>query len=501
MSALLASLRGIERVGNKLPHPFWIFAILAAFVVVLSAVLNRLGASAVSPVDGESIEVQSLLSPEGIRVIFGEAVTNYVNFPPLGLIVVMMLGVVVAEQTGLINALLRGSVTRVPAKYMTFTVAIMGILGSIASDAAYVVLIPLAAVVFQAVGRSPTLGIVVAFVSVSAGWNATLVVAPTDALLGGITTEAAQIIDGDVVVTPLANYFFNAASAVLLAVLITLITELILRKRTEGLDDVSTGSDAIGDFELKPEERRGLRWAGLVLLGTAALYVLALVPENSWFRGADGTVIESPLVSDIAVVLAVVFLLVGTVFGISVGTVTKAADIPTYMAKGVKDLAPVLVLFFAASQFLAYFSWSGMAEVLSIRGAEWLESLNVPTAVLFVGFILMATTMNLLITSGSAQWALIAPVFVPMLMILGVNPETTQAMYRIADASTNIITPMSPYFVLVLGFMQRYRKDSGIGTLVSLTLPFTVTILTVWTLFFLGWYALGIPLGPGVPIG
>ena len=196
-----------------------------------------------------------------------------------------------------------------------------------------------------------------------------------------------------------------------------------------------------------------------------------------------------------------VFLLVGTAFGIAVGTVTKPSDIPTYMAKGVKDLAPVLVLFFAASQFLAYFSWSGMSEVLAIRGAEWLGSLNVPTAVLFVGFILLATTMNLFITSGSAQWALIAPVFVPMLMILGVNPETTQVMYRIADASTNIITPMSPYFVLVLGFMQRYRKDSGIGTLVSLTLPFTVTILAVWTLFFLGWYALGIPLGPGVPVG
>ncbi|GAB3735147.1 AbgT family transporter [Nocardiopsis nanhaiensis] len=501
MSALLASLRGIERVGNKLPHPFWIFVILAGFVVVLSAVLNRLGASAVSPVDGESIEVQSLLSPEGIRVIFGEAVTNYVNFPPLGLIVVMMLGVVVAEQTGLINALLRGSVTRVPAKYMTFTVAIMGILGSIASDAAYVVLIPLAAVVFQAVGRSPTLGIVVAFVAVSAGWNATLVVAPTDALLGGITTEAAQVIDGDVVVTPLANYFFNAASAVLLAVVITLVTELILRKRTEGLDDVSTGSEALGSFELSREERRGLRAAGLVLLTAAFLYVVALLPENSWFRGEDGSVIESPLVSDIAVVLAVVFLLVGTAFGIAVGTVTKPSDIPTYMAKGVKDLAPVLVLFFAASQFLAYFSWSGMSEVLAIRGAEWLGSLNVPTAVLFVGFILLATTMNLFITSGSAQWALIAPVFVPMLMILGVNPETTQVMYRIADASTNIITPMSPYFVLVLGFMQRYRKDSGIGTLVSLTLPFTVTILAVWTLFFLGWYALGIPLGPGVPVG
>lgn len=500
MAVILAALRGIERVGNKLPHPFWLFAGLAGIVILLSALLHRLGAYAVSPMDGSRIEVQSLLSPDGVAVIFGDAIDNYVNFPPLGLIVVMMLGVVVAEQSGLINALLRGGVTRVPAKYMTFTVALVGICGSIASDAAYVVLIPMAAVVFQAVGRSPTLGIVVAFASVSAGWNATLVVAPTDALLAGITTDAARILDEDVVVTPLANYFFNVASAFLLAFLITLVTELVLRKRTEGLDDAETDGEGLGEFTLRPEERRGVRAAGLTLLVLAALFTLALVPENSWFRGEDGTVMESPLISGIAVVLALVFLAVGVSYGVMAGTVTRPADVPTYMAKGIRDLAPVLVMFFAAAQFLAYFSWSGMAEVVSVRGAEWLESLNVPTFVLFIGFILLATSLNLLITSGSAQWTLIAPVFVPMLMLLDVNPETTQAMYRIADASTNVVTPMSPYFVLVLGFMQRYRKDSGIGTLVSLTLPFTVTILIIWTLFFLTWYALGVPLGPGVPV-
>ncbi len=500
ISAILTTLRGIERVGNKLPHPFWLFTGLAGIVILLSALFHWLGAYAISPTDGSRVEVQSLLSPDGIAVIFGDAVDNYVNFPPLGLIVVMMLGVVVAEQTGLINALLRGGVTRVPAKYMTFTVALVGICGSVASDAAYVVLIPMAAVVFQAVGRSPTLGIVVAFASVSAGWNATLVVAPTDALLAGITTDAAHIMDEDVVVTPLSNYFFNAVSAILLAFLITLVTELVLRKRTEGLDNVDAEGEGLGEFTLRPEERRGVRAAGLTLLVFAALFTIALVPEGSWFRGEDGTVMESPLISGIAVVLALAFLAVGVAYGVTAGTVTKPADIPTYMAKGVRDLAPVLVMFFAAAQFLAYFSWTGMAEVLSIHSAEWLESLSVPTSVLFIGFVLLSTSLNLLITSGSAQWTLIAPVFVPMLMILGVNPETTQAMYRIADASTNIVTPMSPYFVLVLGFIQRYRKDSGIGTLVSLTLPFTVAILIVWTLFFLGWYALGIPLGPGAPV-
>lgn len=498
LSLLLAFLRGIERAGNRLPHPFWLFAVLAGVIAVLSALLSWLGVFAVSPVDGERVEVRSLFSPDGINVIFGEAIDNYVNFPPLGLIVVMIMGVVVSEQTGLLNALLRGSVTRVPAKWMTFVVALAGICGSVASDAAYVVLIPLAAVVFQAVGRSPTLGIVVAFAAVSAGWNATIFVVPTDALLGGISTEAAQILQDDAVVTPLANYFFNVASAVMLAVLITLVTELILRKRTEGLDEEL--GEELGDFRLRPEERKGLIAAGLTLLASAILFVAALAPEGSWFRGDDGTVMESPLVTGIALVLAVVFLLVGTAYGIAVGTVTKPADVPVFMAKGIRDLAPVLVLFFAAAQFLAYFEWSGMAEVLSIRGAQWLEEMALPTALLFVGFIILAALLNLFITSGSAQWALIAPVFVPMLMLLDINPETTQAMYRIADSASNIITPMSPYFVLVLGFIQRYRKDSGIGTLISLTLPFSVAIFIVWTLFFLGWHALGIPLGPGVSV-
>ncbi|MDS1271877.1 AbgT family transporter [Lipingzhangella sp. LS1_29] len=500
MSLVLAFLRGIERVGNRLPHPFWLFAGMAVAVILLSELLSRLGAFAVSPVDGDRIEVRSLLSPDGIDVIFGDAIENYVNFPPLGLIVVMMLGVVVAEQTGLLNALLRGSVVRVPAKYMTFTVALVGICGSVASDAAYVVLIPLAAVVFQAVGRSPTLGIVVAFAAVSAGWNATLFVVPTDALLGGISTEAARLVDDDAVVTPIANYFFNVGSAVMLALLITLVTELLLRKRTAGMDGEESAGDELGSLALRSAERWGLVAAGLTLLVAAGMFLAALVPEESWFRGEDGTVMASPLVSEIALVLAIVFLAIGVAYGIVAGTVTKPADVPVYMAKGIRDLAPVLVLFFAAAQFLAYFDWSGMAEVLAIRGAAWLGDLALPTSVLFVGFIALAALLNMFITSGSAQWTLIAPVFVPMLMLLGINPETTQALYRIADSSTNIITPMSPYFVLVLGFMQRYRRDSGIGTLVSLTLPFSVAIFVMWTLFFLGWYALGLPLGPGVPV-
>lgn len=507
MRLLLGTLQTIERVGNKLPHPFWLFTIMAGLVIVLSAVLNALGVSAVSPVDDERITVRSLLSAEGVQTIVGDAVDNFATFPPLAIIIVVMLGVSVSEQSGLLNAMLRGSVTRVPAKWLTFAVALTGVTGSVASDAAYVVLIPLGALLFKAAGRSPVLGLVVAFGSVSAGYNASLLITPTDALLAALSTQAAGIIDTGYTVTALDNYYFSLVSAVVLAVLITLVTEFVLSRRTDGLSE--DGGDApkaegdagqLGAMALSDTERRGLRNAGLTLLGAVAVVAAALAPPASPLRGEAGTVLESPVITGVAYLLGILFLVVGVVYGRTVGTLSTAREIPTAMAAGVRDLAPVVVLFFAASQFLAYFQWTGIGEIIAIRGADVLDSAGVHPIVLFLGMILFATTLNLLITSGSAQWTLIAPIFVPMFMLLDVPPETTQAVYRIADSSTNVISPMSPYFVMALGFLQRYRKDAGIGTLISLTLPVCLTVLVGWTLLFLGWWALGVPLGPGAPV-
>lgn len=501
MALLLGFLRGVERFGNKLPHPFWLFTIMAALVVALSAVLNALGVSAVSPVDGETIRVKSLLTSEGVSTVVGDAVDNFAQFPPLALIIVVMLGVSVAEQSGLLNAMLRGSVTRVPAKYLTFVVALTGISGSVASDAAYVVLIPLGALVFKAVGRSPILGLVVAFGSISAGYNASLLLTPTDAILAGLTTSAAHFIDPNYVVTPLANYFFSICSAVVLAVVITLVTEFVLTKRTEGMAADSDGPDEqLGEMRLSPAEQRGLRNAGLALLAVVALLVIALVPAGSPFRGEDGGILDSPIITGIAYLLGVVFALTGAVFGRATGSLSRAREIPGAMTKDVVDLAPVVVLFFAASQFLAFFKWTHIGEILAIRGAALLQSANVHPLVLFLGLIALVTCINLVITSGSAQWALVGPVVVPMLMLLDVSPETTQAVYRIGDSATNLISPMSPYFAMALGMLQRYRKDAGIGTLMSLTLPISFAVLISWTLLFMAWWGLGIPLGPGAPV-
>lgn len=501
MSLLLGFLRGVERVGNKLPHPFWLFTMMAVLVVALSAVLNALGASAVSPVDGETIRVKSLLTAEGLSTIIGDAVENFAKFPPLALIIVVMLGVSVAEQSGLLNAMLRGSVTRVPAKYLTFVVALAGISGSVASDAAYVVLIPLGALVFKAVGRSPILGLVVAFGSISAGYNASLLLTPTDALLAGLTTSAAHFIDPTYVVTPLANYFFSIGSALVLAVVITLVTEFVLTKRAAGMTADGDGVDEqLGEMQLSAVERRGLRNAGLTLLAAVALLVIALAPPASPFRGEDGGILNSPIVTGVAYLLGVIFLVTGAVYGRTTGSLATARQIPGAMSKGVVDLAPVVVLFFAASQFLAFFKWTHMGEVLAIHAAALLKSANVHPLVLFLGLIVLVTCINLVITSGSAQWALMAPIVVPMLMLLDVSPETTQAVYRIADSATNLITPMSPYFAMALGLLQRYRKEAGIGTLMSLTIPISFAVLVSWTLLFMAWWALGIPLGPGAPV-
>ncbi|WP_257004181.1 AbgT family transporter [Streptomyces sp. SA15] len=521
LSGLLAVLVRIERMGNKLPHPFWLFGVLSVVLALASWALSAAGASALNPATDKTVTVHSLVSGEGLRMMIDDAVTNYATFPPLGTILVVMLGVSVADRAGLLPAMLRAAVARVPAKWLTFTLAFSAMVAHVASDAAYVVLVPLGAMAFKAVGRSPMLGAVVAFVSVSAGYDASPLVTPTDAVLSGLTTAAAQTIDPDYVVTPLSNYFFSIGSSVVLAVVVTVVTEKVIARRVAAMPEEDEAGEAseVGDageageadqakedggtvdeLTLRDDERRGLRRAGLALLVYAALIVAAMIPSGSPLRGDGGSIVQSPVLTGIAVVLAVAFLIVGAVYGRVVGTVRTARDIPDHMAKGLREMAPILVLFFAISQFLAYFKWTGVGEVMAIRGADLLESAGITGPVAFLGVLVVCTVINLLVTSGSAQWALVGPVFVPMFMLLDISPEVTQAVYRIADSCTNAATPMSAYFVMTLGVVQRYRRSAGIGTLLSLTLPLCLAMLVTWTLLFYAWWALGIPLGPGVPV-
>jgi aminobenzoyl-glutamate transport protein len=501
MNLLLRALDGVERLGNRLPHPFWLFVILSGVLALASWGLSAAGVSALNPATGKAVEAKNLLSAEGVRMMVTDAVKSYTSFPPLGTILVVMLGVAVAERSGLLAAVLRSGVSKVSPRWVTFALAFTGMVSHVASDAAYVVLIPLGALAFRAVGRSPILGIVVAFVSISAGYDASPLITPTDAILSGLTTAAAQTIDPSYSVTPLANYFFSLASSVVLAVVITLVTEKVLARRAEAMPvDDDADEDDLGSLQLSRQERRGLRAAFIALAVFVAALVLAVLPASSPLRGKGGSLVESPLLSSISIFLALGFLAAGWAYGKVAGTVTSSRDIPGFMAHGFREMAPILVLFFAISQFLAYFKWTGIGEITAINGAGLLKTTGVSGPVIMLGILVVVTLVNLIVTSGSAQWALIGPVFVPMLMLLDIPPETTQALYRIADSCTNAITPMSPYFVMALGFLQRYRRSAGIGTLFSMTVPLSFALLVVWTLLFFVFWVFGIPLGPGAPV-
>ncbi|APT93048.1 transporter [Corynebacterium phocae] len=511
----------IEKIGNKLPNPFWLFVILAIAVAISSWLGSLAGLHATNPKDGQEVFVENLLTPEGLSRMVTEAVSNFTSFPPLGVILAVMLGVAVAEQSGLLSALVRAMVAKVSPKWLTFVVALAGVTGSVASDAIYVILIPLGAMAFHAVKRSPIVGAMVAFAASSAGFNASLILNITDLLLAGISTSAAQLVDEDYVVNPLANIFFVIPSAVVLALIITAVTELFVTKKARELinhDELDTSeltfhdeihSDFPEDYEfsgkedplaLSPRETRGLAYAGIgMLVFLAAFFALIFIP-GSPFAGPEGEFMNSPLIRAIAVPIALCFFLVGAIYGYTVGTITESSDFPDFMATGLKSLLPMIVLFFMVAQFLAWFSWSNLGIWTAIKGSELLQAWDLPPLLMFLGFVLMVATLNLFITSGSAQWALMAPVVVPMMMYVNVSPEVAQMLFRVGDSPTNIITPMSPYFALALTFLQRYYKKAGVGTLMSLALPYSMAMLVGWFAFFVIWYLIGIPLGPGAPM-
>lgn len=522
----------IEKIGNKLPNPFWLFVILAGIVALSSWLGSTLGMKATQPDSGEIVAVENLLTTEGIQRMVTEAVDNFTSFPPLGVILTVMLGVAVAEHSGLLSALVRSMVAKVGPKVLTFTLALAGVTGSVASDAVYVILIPLGAMSFHALGRSPIVGAMVAFAASSAGFNSSLILNITDLLLASISTPAAQLVDENYDVSPLANIFFVIPSAIVLALIITAVTELFVNKRAHDLvdhdkidysevsfdnaagasntsgadesadatDSASNNEDISDQLKLAAHEKSGLHATGIALLLMLLAYFALLFIPGSPLAGPDGEIMDSPLIRAIAVPIAGMFFVCGIVYGLVAKSITSSADIPDFMAAGLKTMLPMIVLFFAVAQFLAWFEWSNLGVWTAITGSELLERADLPPILLFAGVVALVALLNLFITSGSAQWALMAPVIVPMLMYVGTSPEVTQMLFRIGDSPTNIITPMSPYFALALTFLQRYYKRSGVGTLMSLALPYSIAMIIGWFIFFMVWYFLGIPLGPGSPM-
>lgn len=497
-------LDAVERVGNRLPHPFWLFGILGVIVAIVSAILAVAGVTVTDPSTGEEVAVKNALSVEGVRELIVGAQDSFVTFGPLATVLIIMLGLGVANQSGLLEATVHRALARINARWVVFAVCLAGALSKFLEYSAYVVLIPLAAVAFNAVGRSPMLGMIVAFLSINAAGDANPFIAPGDVIFAGIATEAAQVVNPDAVVRATDNTYFTTVSAIVLAVVLTIVTEKILALREHELvpDDGAAGPTSAPKVTgvSAAVESRALRWTGVVAVTYLALLVTTMLPSGSPLRGENGEVLDSPMFNGIAVVLSLFFFSIGFTYAVATRQVKSSGDLPDFMADGIRSVAPLIVLFFAVSQFLALFAWTEMGTVIAVQGADALDRLDAPIFVILLLLIVVVASLNLLITSGTALWALVAPIIIPMMMLIGAYPATVMAVYRIADSCTNSITPMSSTFILTVGFLQTYRRKAGIGTLLSFTVPAALAMLLAWTALFAIWYAVGLPLGPGAPV-
>ena len=495
-------LNGIERVGNGLPHPVILFAIFALAIAVISAVCAALGVSATGNLvsNGElqetTVTAVSLLTKEGLAYMFTSAVNNFTTYAPLGMVLVAMLGVGVAEQSGMINTLLKNVVRVTPKMLLTPVMVFLGVMSNVASDSGYVILIPLGAMVFRACGRHPIAGLAAAFAGVSGGFSANLVVGTLDPLLAGISQTAVSIIDPGYQVQVMGNYFFMCASTVLITILGTIITDKVVEPRLGTYSGELQGEEDKSLATVTDKEKKGLRNAGIAALIFVGLIVAACVPADSFFRNAEGELLgKTPLIDSIVVLIALLFFIPGVTYGLSVGTFKDNKDVANSMSKAMSSMGAFLALAFVSAQFINYFGYTKLGTIIALAGASFLESINIGLIPLMVIFVLFSAFMNLFMGSASAKWNILAPVFVPMFMLLGYSPELCQLAYRIGDSCTNIITPMMTYYAVIIMFAQRYDKKAGIGTITATMLPYSVCFLVFWTILLVIWLAVGLPIG------
>lgn len=488
----------IEIAGNRLPHPATLFAIMALLVVLLSGLTSWLGVSATHPVTGEIIETNNLFSADGIRWMYTNIEKNFVEFPPLGLVLVIMVGIGVAEGSGLFTALVRQLVMKAPRKLITPAVIAAGILSHLASEVGYVVLIPLGAMIFQAIGRNPMLGFAAAFAGVSAGFGSNFLIGSVDPILAGLSTSASHIIDETMYINPMVNYYFMVASAIMVVCVGTFVVEKILAPR---LGEYTGEMKPIEIEQLTPTENKAMKWAGIGTLALIGLFAWTIIPEDGILRNPEtGEVLRSPFFSGIVLFLLLLFFVPGLIYGKIVGTIKNDKQMMSHIGKSMSHMGSYIVLVFFAAQFVYFFKESNLGVIFAIKGADWLSHVGFTGYPMIVVFILLVSFINMFMGSASAKWAILAPVFIPMLMLLGYHPGLTQAAFRIGDSVTNVITPMMSYFALLVTYAQNYDKNSGVGTLISLMLPFSVVFFLVWIVLLGIWFFIGIPLGLDGPI-
>lgn len=489
-----AILNSVEKAGNKLPDPVTIFLVLIGVVMLASLALAGLGTSVEHPITGDTVSVVNLLTGSQLQTLLVGMPGVLTGFAPLGMVLVVMIGAGIAEKTGLLSAGLRVMVADVPKFLLTPALVFAGVMGNLAVDSGYIVMVPLGAVVFMAAGRHPIAGIAAVFAGVSAGFSANLVVTALEPLLFGITQGAAQTIQPDWTLNNLDNYYFTIALTPVLVLVGTLINNYVVEPRLGEWQRPADFAAPEGDGSLSANEKKGLLWAGLSLLAIVAIVLFLTIPSDGILRSPTGGL--GPFFQSIVAILMIAFLVSGTLYGVAVGRVKSDKDVVELGTKSMADMGGYIILAFAMAHFISLFGASEMDTVLAISGAEGLQALNLPAPLLIVGMVLLVAVLNLFMGSASAKWALLAPVFVPMLMLLGISPEGTTLAYRMGDQATNIITPLMPYLPLILIFCQRYVPEFGLGSLIAVMLPYSVAILMSSLAMIFVWFALDLPLGP-----
>lgn len=500
----------VERVGNKVPHPAVIFLILIAIVIVLSQILHMLGVSinyqVLNPethkLDTATTPARSLMTADGIRFMYERLIPNFMSFTAVGLMIVAMVGAGVAEEAGLVKALIRKLVLVSPPGALTYIMAFVGIMSSIAADAGYLVLIPLAGAAFLSVNRNPLAGLALGFAAVASAFTVNMLIKPLDAVLVEFTNDAIHLVNPNASIGLTSNLWFSVASVVVLTVLIAVINDRIIEPRLgpykgDGGAAKSANQPAEGGGALSAEESRGLRYALYALVGTVIVFALLAIPAGAPLRDpVNGDLIgNSPFMNGLIAFIMVLFLATGAAYGLGSGSMKNITDIIKAIEKALSGLGGLIFLFLIISQFVAYFNYSNMGTILAVKMADVLRDSNIGPLWLLIGFIIVVAIVDLLITGAIAKWAIFAPIFVPLLMKLGVAPEAVLAAYRVGDSPINSITPLNAYFALVVGFAQRYDKNAGVGTVVALMLPYVVWILGIWTLLFIAWFLMGLPWG------
>ncbi len=531
-------LDGIERVGNRMPDPAVLFLYLCIGVIVLSQALHWIGiettyevvspppvvaeeeyvGGSVVPIDvfdpepqppasyevrTETASIQGLLTTDGVRFLFTSFVDNFRNFAAVAIILVVMIGVGLAETAGLIAALIRRLVAVSSSSTLTFIIVLLGMISSVASDAGYLVLIPLGAVAFKSVGRNPLAGIAAAFAGVAAGFGVNFLITPLDGVLTEITNDAAALVDPNAEIDLAANLYFGVVSTILITFVITIVTARLVEARIGPYDPADAGEEPVTEETAGEEdEARGLRYALWATLGVvAAITLLTVIPGAPLQDPVTGRVIgDSPFMDSLIVIIALIFLVAGLAYGRGAGTLKGSDQILAAITKSWAGMASLLFLFLLIAQFIAYFNYSNMAQVAAVELGDLLEQMDISAVWLLIGFIVVTLVVDLVMPAAIAKWAILAPIFIPLFIRLDVTPQTVLAAYRVGDSPLNVVTPLMAYFPLIVVFVQRYQKSAGIGTVVSLMLPYVLFVSVVWTLFFIAWYLIGIPLGPGSPV-